>query len=127
MMFYRRACLLFALPSLALTSATVLAQIAVPTSGTPLVPSYDLHYRSTFQGYQAYQVQKIESWKAANDTAKDIGGWRVYAREGAQAEPAPTNAAPTLERPPNPSPSMPEKVPAPHRHQPSASPQGVTK
>ena len=46
--------------------------------------SVELGYQSSFQNYQRYSSTPIQSWKQANDTVKDIGGWRAYAREVTQ-------------------------------------------
>lgn len=43
--------------------------------------SVELIYQSSFQNYQRYSASDIEAWKQANDTVKDIGGWREYAKE----------------------------------------------
>ena len=44
----------------------------------------ELVYESSFQNYQRYSASDIKTWKHANDTVKDIGGWREYAKEIAQ-------------------------------------------
>lgn len=44
----------------------------------------ELVYQSSFNNYQRYSASDIEAWKQANDTVKDIGGWREYAKEIAQ-------------------------------------------
>ena len=44
----------------------------------------ELVYQSSFQNYQRYSASDIQAWKQANDTVKDIGGWREYAKEIAQ-------------------------------------------
>ena len=41
----------------------------------------ELVYESSFQNYQRYSASDIQPWKQANDTVKDIGGWREYAKE----------------------------------------------
>jgi len=41
----------------------------------------ELVYQSSFQNYQRYSASDILTWKQANDTVKDIGGWREYAKE----------------------------------------------
>lgn len=38
-------------------------------------------YRSAFEGYHAYGDQPVGSWREANDTVRQIGGWQAYARE----------------------------------------------
>ena len=44
----------------------------------------ELVYESSFQNYQRYSASDVQAWKQANDTVKDIGGWREYAKEIAQ-------------------------------------------
>ena len=44
----------------------------------------ELVYQSSFQNYQRYSASDIQAWKQANDTVKEIGGWREYAKEIAQ-------------------------------------------
>ena len=44
----------------------------------------ELVYESSFQNYQRYSASDIQAWKKTNDTVKDIGGWREYAKEIAQ-------------------------------------------
>jgi len=41
----------------------------------------ELVYESSFQNYQRYSASDIQTWKQVNDTVKDIGGWREYAKE----------------------------------------------
>lgn len=41
----------------------------------------ELVYQSSFQNYQRYTASAIQPWKQSNDTVKDIGGWRAYAKE----------------------------------------------
>jgi hypothetical protein len=44
----------------------------------------ELVYQSSFLNYQHYSASDIQAWKQANDTVKDIGGWREYAKEMTQ-------------------------------------------
>jgi hypothetical protein len=43
--------------------------------------SVELVYQSSFQNYQRYSASSVQPWKQSNDTVKDIGGWRAYAKE----------------------------------------------
>ena len=55
-----------------------------------------LVYESSFQNYQRYSASDIQTWKQANDTVKEIGGWREYAREIAKdqdTKPSSTNSS----------------------------------
>jgi len=47
-------------------------------------------YRSVFDDYVAPGEDKLVSWRDANALVKEIGGWRVYARESQQPTPANT-------------------------------------
>ena len=46
----------------------------------------ELVYQSSFQNYQRYSASDIKTWKQANDTVKDIGGWRAYAKKITQEQ-----------------------------------------
>ncbi len=48
-----------------------------------------LTYESSFSRYRRLGDEKPVSWREANDTVARIGGWRVYAREAQQPDPAP--------------------------------------
>lgn len=54
----------------------------------------ELVYQSSFQNYRRYAASAVQSWKQSNDTVKDIGGWRAYAKEITQdADAKPSNPA----------------------------------
>lgn len=38
-------------------------------------------YNSAFDGYRPFEAGDVQDWRRTNDTARDIGGWRTYARE----------------------------------------------
>ena len=59
-----------------------------------LPPVQEPVYQSVFEGYQAMSEPKLTPWRAANDTVRDVGGWRAYAKEAAAANAAATTAAP---------------------------------
>jgi hypothetical protein len=83
----------------ALTVASLLATLtaqAQPAAKTarpdPLDPKASvpaLSYESSFSQYRRLGDEKPVSWRDANDTVTRIGGWRVYAREAQQPDPAP--------------------------------------
>ena len=81
------------LAGLLIAALTAHAQPATkPTRADPLDPSASvptLSYRSSFTQYQRLDEGKPISWREANDTVARIGGWRVYAREAQQPDPAP--------------------------------------
>jgi hypothetical protein len=41
-------------------------------------------YQSALQNYKPFADEKIVPWKQSNDTVREVGGWRAYAREAAQ-------------------------------------------
>jgi hypothetical protein len=99
--------------ALLLLSAS-LGQAQPQTKPNPLdakasVPA--VQYQGSLARYQRYADQPLASWRQANETVKQIGGWRTYAREAAEAQPAPN---------PEPPPNAPAKVvpasPAGHKH-----------
>lgn len=55
-----------------------------PPANAPAVAASPPAWRSAFYGYQPFSEEKTLSWRQANDTVQDIGGWRAYAREAAQ-------------------------------------------
>jgi hypothetical protein len=64
---------------LALAAACAWAQPA--PAEPPALP-----YRSAFEGYRPYTQDKPLSWKEANETVRQRGGWRAYAKEAAGAD-----------------------------------------
>ena len=104
---------------------TALAAAAQPTSDTAARPAADTaqpkarrdpldakaivpqaSYRSSFTQFKGLGDDKPISWREANDTVTQIGGWRVYAREAQQPEPAPSSV-PSLAPSPAPKPVQP--------------------
>ena len=64
----------------------------IPTAEKPV----ELVYQSSFKNYPRYSASDIEAWKQANDTVKDIGGWREYAKEIAEdSDTKPSSANPS--------------------------------
>lgn len=76
-----------------LATLTAQAQPAAKTARPdPLDPKASvpaLSYESSFSQYRRLVDEKPVSWRDANDTVTRIGGWRVYAREAQQPNPAP--------------------------------------
>lgn len=87
------ALLLGLLTVLPLQAQTVEAQATDQASTTQTQPRNAMAvapvYRSALGGYRAFQDEKVSSWQASNDNVARIGGWRVYAREAREPEPAP--------------------------------------
>lgn len=88
-----------ALGAVLVASLAVHAQTALtPAAAQPAAGAYN----SAFEGYRPFAAGEVGDWRKANDTVRDIGGWRAYAREiqgGAQSSSQPA-AAPA--RPANP-------------------------
>lgn len=98
-----------ALPSLLLTM--LLAAQAQAQSPSARLDPLDakaqvplLRYESSFAQFRRIGDDKPVTWREANDAVARIGGWRVYAREAQQPDPAvadkpgvpaPTPAQPT--------------------------------
>ncbi len=53
-----------------------------------------LAYSSAFEGYRPFDAGEVQDWRKSNDTVREVGGWRAYAREiQAGTAPAPGPAA----------------------------------
>jgi hypothetical protein len=59
-----------------------------------------VRYDSPFAHYRAYAEQEVAQWKATNDNAGRIGGWRAYAREARDPASSAQPASPGLKPPP---------------------------
>lgn len=86
---------LAALSAAALTAqaqpAVLLAtEAAKPDPLDPKASVPTLIYESSLSRYRRVDDGKPVSWREANDTVARIGGWRVYAREAQQPDPAPS-------------------------------------
>ena len=82
--------ILRATPVAVLIVSVAMAQPIVDTdiaknSADQTVPR--MQYKSTFSDYVPYSEQKLESWRQANDTVGEIGGWRTYSKEARQPDP----------------------------------------
>lgn len=71
---------LFAFAALSPALAQSETQKVTATAAKPAA----IEYRSELENYQRYSESTIKPWRQANDTVKDIGGWRAYAREMTQ-------------------------------------------
>ncbi len=50
-----------------------------PSDPKATVPA--LVYESPFRGYRAIDDPSVASWRAANDLARQLGGWKAFARD----------------------------------------------
>jgi hypothetical protein len=93
---------------LSLAALAAQGQTAVrPARPDPLDPKARvpvLSYESPFKAYRRPGDDKPVSWRDANDTVTRIGGWRVYAREAQQPDPAPAAATSSPATPGRPAP-----------------------
>lgn len=82
----------------------VLPALAACAAGAQTGPAADaavaaeasspLAYRSAMEGYKPFVDEKPVPWKEANETVRQRGGWKAYAKEGAgAAEGKPSSAA----------------------------------
>lgn len=83
------------IPALALVAAAAIAQAQGAPARTaradPLDPQARVPaaiHQSPLAGYRRLGDDRRLSWKEANETVNRIGGWRVYAREAQQPDPA---------------------------------------
>lgn len=83
-----------------LTAAALAASLPSAAQTAPVQPPAEqATYRSAFEGYRPFEAAEVQDWRKSNDTVREIGGWRAYAREiqqGAKEEPAqvPQRSAP---------------------------------
>jgi hypothetical protein len=52
-----------------------------------------LQYRSALADYRKFNDQAVAPWTEVNDTVGKIGGWRVYAKEAREPDPAAADKA----------------------------------
>lgn len=108
------AAALFAL--LTAAQAQPSAKAARPDPLDPKASVTTLRYESSFARYRLLGEEKPVSWRDANDTVTRIGGWRVYAREAQQPDPAPIPApvsAPAVKPTDTPPAAKPMPMPMP--------------
>lgn len=90
----RRPCALPSLLLIALLAAQAQAQpTATTTRPDPLDPKARVpaaRYESSLGQVRRIGDDKPLTWRDANEAVARIGGWRVYAREAQQPDPAPS-------------------------------------
>ncbi len=84
---------------------------AAPAAAPAIAPS-----ASAFEGYRRFDAQAVTPWRESNDTVGRIGGWRVYAREAQQPDPAPAAQAPAARSQASPAPGAPAPAGAARGH-----------
>ncbi|MBS0440697.1 MAG: hypothetical protein JSR38_01995 [Proteobacteria bacterium] len=83
----------------AAAAQTLPSEARKPDSLDPRASVPAVVYESAFSRYRRTADDKAISWREANDTAARIGGWRVYAREAQQPDPAASASAATPAQP----------------------------
>ena len=78
-----------------LQSSSAFAQSATKPEVSKVEKPVELVYQSSFQNYQRYSASPIQSWKLSNETVKEIGGWRAYAKEITQEQNPKPSTPPT--------------------------------
>jgi hypothetical protein len=98
------------IPVIALLTAASFAQAQGTPARTERADPLDAQVRvsaaihsSALASYRRLGDDKRIDWKEANEAVNRIGGWRAYAREAQQPEPAPT--APANRTAPAPAPA----------------------
>ena len=87
----RRPCMLSSLLFTLLVATQAQAQSSSTPRPDPLDPKAQVpsvRYESAFAKFRRIGDDKPVAWREANDAVARIGGWRVYAREAQQPEPA---------------------------------------
>ncbi len=56
-------------------------------------------YRSPLANYRVLSDDTVTSWKETNDNVGRIGGWRAYAKEAQEPEPAVDPTPPSADKP----------------------------
>ena len=75
--------------------SSAFAQSAIKPEVSKVEKPVELVYQSSFQNYQRYSASPIQSWKLSNETVKEIGGWRAYAKEITQEQNPKPSTPPT--------------------------------
>lgn len=119
----RRPCMLSSLLFTLLVATQAQAQSSSTPRPDPLDPKAQVpsvRYESAFAQFRRIGDNKPMDWREANDAVARIGGWRVYAREAQQPEPA-AAAKPAAPSPAPASTAAPAAMPMPagpsgHKH-----------
>ena len=97
------------------TRTPFLLSIAALAAGLPVAaqtssagsPAQPRAYQSAFEGYRPFEAGEVQDWRKSNDTVREVGGWRAYAREiGGASQPlppgstTPQSGAPSAPQPP---------------------------
>lgn len=106
----------WALTACIVTNLGVARAIASEPTDTSIITP-PVSYRSPFADYRPLGEDRNTPWKDANDTVGKVGGWRVYAREAADAIKAREAAGVSRSKADTPAPAKPAAPPAQtHQH-----------
>ena len=113
-----RSCSRVARPSIVVALSLILSALflpaqaqATPAKSAPTDPSDPqasvpaVRYASALSRYRPLQEAPAASWQEANERANRVGGWRVYAREKAASDDAPSTATPPAAQGQKPAPA----------------------
>ncbi len=99
------------LAAMALPAPGFAQQKARPDPADPKISVPTVIYVSPLQQYRPLGDEQVTPWQASNELVEKIGGWRVYAKEAQEPEPAASQPGrPTLQ------PALPAKPPAAGGH-----------
>ncbi|MBT2326008.1 hypothetical protein J7E62_27140 [Variovorax paradoxus] len=102
---------LAALPALAALAAGAQTEPASPDR-VAAEAAASLSFRSAMEGYKPFVDEKPVPWREANETVRQRGGWRAYAKEGAKEGEADPHAGHSMPAPtPTPMPTPPKDKP----------------
>lgn len=89
------------------------AEIRRPDPLNPKAEVPAVAYRSAFKDYRPNAEVEVGSWKDANSTVHQAGGWRAYAKEARQAD-VPAQPLPAASA--SSAPAKPVAKPSSHSH-----------
>lgn len=69
------------------------AELPDPLDAEAATPALD--YRSPLSDYQGLDDEPMHNWREANELVGRIGGWRTYAQEPWEQQPAEPNVEPS--------------------------------
>ena len=93
-----------------LVAAAAAASAAAPGAQTEMSRSAEpLQYQSAFEDYRPFKDEPVASWREMNREVARVGGHAGVLKSDAPA----TKSAPPLQRPANPSATVPAATPAP--------------
>ena len=107
----RRVCVTLAVATSALLASATYAQHDHAATVQPTTSALPLKFDSVISRYKPMADQELGSWREANDTVTQIGGWRTYLKESRAPE-AMTPASPAMTT----KPAMPMKATGANPH-----------